>query len=294
MLQIHTRNPKRLTCRKWLRHCKALLLTSLFLAGIGQSFAQGPALPGFWDPQHRSERTQAAAPRLIRFITEDDYPPFNFLQADGSLSGFNVELARAICDELKTACTIQARRWDRLSPSLANGESDAAIASILATPQARASLDFTAPYYLTPGRFVTKRAANLPEPLPENLKSRRVGVIADSTHEAFLRARFASVDLRTYPDIPALQAALKGGEIAYLFADGVTLAIWLNGTDSADCCVFSGGPYLEEAYFGEGIGIAVRKGNDDLRRLLDHALQRLWQRGIYTDLYLRFFPIGFF
>ena len=92
----------------------------------------------------------------------------------------------------------------------------------------------------------------------------------------------------------ALQAALKGGEIAYLFADGVTLAIWLNGTDSADCCVFSGGPYLEEAYFGEGIGIAVRKGNDDLRRLLDHALQRLWQRGIYTDLYLRFFPIGFF
>ena len=73
-------------------------------------------------------------------------------------------------------------------------------------------------------------------------------------------------------------------EVDLLFGDGISLAFWLNGTDSGNCCEFRGGPFLESRYFGEGIGIAVRKGNDLLRQSLNWALFRIWEKGRFTDL----------
>ena len=84
---------------------------------------------------------------------------------------------------------------------------------------------------------------------------------------------------------------LRRSEVDLLFGDGVSLAFWLNGTDSAACCAFIGGPFLESRYFGEGVGIAVRRGNDTLRQAFNWALFRLWEKGRFTDLWLRYFPI---
>lgn len=283
-------------CPKWVKYCQAYAsaLVLIFVAAA-PVLAQGGPVPGFWDPQRRMERPEVPAPRVLRFITEDDYPPFNFALPDGSLTGFNVELARALCDELKVACTIQPRRWDTLVPALVEGRAEAAIASLAATPELRAQLDFTAPYYRTPGRFVTRKGeAGFDDLRPETLRGRPVGVQAGTAHEAFLRDRFKGADLKTYADQNALRAALKAGEIPVMFGDGASLALWLNGTDAAGCCAFRGGPFLADRYFGEGVGIAVRKGNSDLRRLLEYGLKRLYERGVYADLYLKYFPVGFF
>ena len=76
--------------------------------------ARTTAVPGFWDPRRRPERPDTSRVTLIRFATEVDYPPFNYAGADGNPTGFNVELARLICDELKIPCTIQMRRFDTL------------------------------------------------------------------------------------------------------------------------------------------------------------------------------------
>ncbi len=258
------------------------------------ALAQG-AIPSFWDPQRRIERPEAPAPRLIRFVTEDDYPPFNFALPDGSLTGFNVELARALCEELKIPCTIQPRRWDTLVPALVENRADAVIASMASTPQRRVEVDFTAPYYRTPGRFVAARnAAELEDIRPEALDGTIIGVQAGSAHEAFLRDLFTGADIRTYANPTALRAALKSGEVPLIFGDGVSLSLWLNGADAGGCCAFRGGPFLSEAYFGEGVGIALRKGAGDLRRLLEYGLKRLYERGVYADLYLKYFPVGFF
>ena len=77
-----------------------------------------------------------------------------------------------------------------------------------------------------------------------------------------------------------------------LFGDGISLAFWLNGTNSGGCCVFRGGPFLESRFFGEGVGIAVRHGNDLLRQAFNWALFQLWEKGRFTDLWLRYFPIS--
>jgi polar amino acid transport system substrate-binding protein len=254
--------------------------------------AAGVNVPGFWDPRRRPERPDLSRVTAIRFLTGFDYPPFNFVGPDGNPAGFNVDLGRLICEEIKATCTIQMRRFDTLLESLAQNRGDAVIASVAATPEARGRADFTDPYYLTPARFVSRKDFKIEDVKPEMLEGKKVAVVAGTAHEAYLRKLFTDVDLRPYPTSEAARNALREGQVDLLFGDGIALSYWLNGTDSADCCAFRGGPFLESRYFGEGVGIAVRRGNSALRMALNWALFRLWETGRFTDLWLRYFPLS--
>jgi polar amino acid transport system substrate-binding protein len=250
------------------------------------------AVPGFWDPRRRPERPDLSRIAVIRFLTETDYPPFNFTGADGNPAGFNVDLARSLCEEIKVTCTIQMRRFETLLDALSSNKGDAIIASMAVTPQLRARLDFTDPYYRAPARFVSRKDQVLAEIRPEYLEGKKVGVIAGTAHEAYLKAMFTDAELHSYPNDDVLRTALRRGEVDFIFGDAISLAFWINGTDSGDCCAFSGGPFVESRYFGEGIGIGVRKGNDLLRQALNWALFRVWEKGRYTDLWLRYFSVS--
>jgi len=250
------------------------------------------AVPGFWDPRRRPERPDLSRISIIRFLTETDYPPFNYAGPDGMPIGFNVDLARMICEELQVACTVQQRRFDTLMSALNSNNGDAIIASIAATPESRTRMDFSDPYYRTPARFVARRGDAIDDVRPEALEGKKIAVVAGTAHEAYLKTLFTEAELRPYPDADAARFALKRGEVDLLFGDGVSLAFWLNGTDSGNCCVFRGGPYLESRFFGEGVGIAVRRGNDLLRQAFNWALFRLWEKGRFTDLWLRYFPVS--
>ena len=250
------------------------------------------AVPGFWDPRRRPERPDLTRVAAIRFLTETDYPPFNFAGPDRNPAGFNVELARAICEEIKAQCTVQQRRFDTLVAALNANQGDAVIASIAITPQTRQLVDFTDPYYRLPARFVARRDTELTGTRPPQLEGRSVAVVAGTAHEAYLKALYTEAVVKPYPTPETAREALKKGETDLLFGDGIALAFWLNGTESGNCCVFRGGPYLESAFFSEGVGIAVRRGNDVLRRALNWAMFRLWEKGRYTDLWLRYFPLS--
>lgn len=250
--------------------------------------------PSFWDPHHHIAKPDLTTARSLRFLTEDDYPPFHFALPDGSLAGFDIDLARAICDELKIACTIQARRWDTLIDSLDDNQGDAIIASIRIDEQIRAKLDFTTPYITTPARFVTRKTTPLALATPEGLRGKVIGVEARSAHEAFLATFFADAIRKPYDSQKALREALQKSEIEALFGDGVALSFWLQGQDAHDCCAFFGGPFINSRFFGEGVGIALKKGNPMLRQALDSALASLAARGVYADLYLKYFPLGFY
>jgi len=250
------------------------------------------AVPGFWDPRRRPERPDLSRINIIRFLTETDYPPFNYAGPDGAPTGFNVDLARMICEELKVACTVQMRRFDTLISALNTNNGDAIIASIATTADMRTRLDFSDPYYRTPARFVARRDSPIDDVRPEALEKKKIAVVAGTAHEAYLKTLFTEAELRPYADSDAARFALKRGDVDLLFGDGVSLAFWLNGTDSANCCTFRGGPYLESRFFGEGVGIAVRRGNDLLRQAFNWALFRLWEKGRFTDLWLRYFPVS--
>jgi polar amino acid transport system substrate-binding protein len=257
--------------------------------GYAAPAAEDP--PGLWDLKRRPDRPDLRTVQQIRFLTEDEYPPFNFQGPSGKLEGFNVDLARAICAELAVTCTVQARRWDTIVAALEAGQGDVIAASLSGTAEARERLLFTAPYYRTPGRFVALR--NGPDDVsPAALKGKRVAVVADTAHQAYLSTYFPGATLVPRPSEAAAREALRSGQADLLFGDGISLAFWLNGSSSGDCCRFAGGPYLESRYFGEGVGMALRPTDDTLRRAIDFALFRIWERGIYADLVRRWFPVS--
>src|SRR5947209_12940401 len=232
------------------------------------------AVPGFWDPRRRPDRPDLSRLTVIRFLTETDYPPFNFTGPDGNPAGFNVDLARLLCEEIKVTCTVQMRRFETLLDAISSNRGDAIIASLAATPELRKRVDFTDPYYRAPARFVSRRDTVMSEVRPEYLEGKKIGAIAGSAHEAYLKALFTDAELHSYPNDDALRQALRRGEVDFIFGDAIALAFWINGTDSGECCAFSGGPFVESRFFGEGIGIAVRKGNDLLRQSLNWAQKR--------------------
>jgi len=283
----------------WLAACLVCALISV-TAGERPAVAAGEAaapsravvVPGFWDPRRRPERPDLSRIGTIRFLTELDYPPFDYAGADGNPAGFNVELARLICDEIKVSCTIQARPFGSLIDALNDNRGDALIASIAPTAETRRRADFTDPYYRTPARFVARVDSPIGDVLPERLEGMKIAVIAGTAHEAYLKAMFTEAEVRPYANAEAAREALRRKDVDLLFGDGIALAFWLNGSDSAGCCAFRGGPFLESRFFGEGVGIAVKRGNDLLRLSLNWALFRLWEKGSFTDLWLRYFPIS--
>jgi polar amino acid transport system substrate-binding protein len=258
----------------------------------GVALPVGAGVPGFWDPRRRPERPDLSRIQSIRFLTELDYPPFNYAGPEGNPTGFNIDLARQLCDEIKTSCTIQARRFDLLLDALDDNRGDAVIASIAITSATRRRVDFTDPYYRTPARFVARADNPMRDVLPELVEGKKIAVVAGTAHEAFLKEMFTAAEVRAYANAEAAREALRNQDVDLLFGDGVTLAFWINGSESAGCCAFRGGPFLESRYFGEGVGIAVRRGNDLLRQALNWALFRQWEKGAFTDLWLRYFPIS--
>ena len=284
---------------RWCYAWAALLViaSAVALPSAPAAWAQSAgtnAIPGFWDPKRRVERPPATSVPAIRFVTTDDFPPFNFLNEDGRLTGFNVDLARAICDELQIRCTIQAREWDDTLNALRQGTADAIIAGLAITTAAREELDFSDVYMRWPGRFIVRRDAAPLELTPDGLKGKTLAVVARTAHEAYLAAFFPEVGRKLYPTPEAAREAVKSGDADAHFGDGMQLSFWLQSEAAGDCCMFLGGPYLESRFFGEGLAIAVPVGAENLKHALNAALAALQEKGVYAELYLRYFPVGFF
>ncbi|MBN9247681.1 MAG: transporter substrate-binding domain-containing protein [Hyphomicrobium sp.] len=228
---------------------------------------------------------------VIRFLTDSDFPPFNFYDEDGVLVGFNIDLARAICLELGTSCDIKARPWEELFTDLKKGEADAVIAAHKVTVSALKDVDFTDRYFHTPGRFAGRKDEPQVEMSPSGLDGKRIAVARGTAHEAFLKAFFRDSPLAIYENADLAREALAAGKADFIFDDGISLAFWLNGTLSRQCCEMRGGPYLEPKFFGDGIAIAVPKSDPGIRLLLNKALDRVRASGRFEELVQRYFPV---
>lgn len=270
---------------------------ALFLvAAMAPAAAQQPAIPQFWDVKERLVRPDISFLPRVRFLTTIDFPPFNYIDANGLITGLHVDLARAICAELGILdrCQIQALPWGELESALERNEGDAIIAGLAITPETRRKYAFSRSYLRFPARFAVKRSTMLPEPLYRSVAGKRIGVIAKSEHEAMLRDYFPAAKPVTYSRLEWLYADLRDGKIDAAFGDGMRLSFWLAGADSGHCCAFAGGPYLAPEYFGAGLAIAVRPDNAALADAFDFALREINVSGKFGELYLRYFPIGFF
>jgi polar amino acid transport system substrate-binding protein len=226
---------------------------------------------------------------VLRVVTEGDYPPFNYFDEEGVLTGFNVDLARALCLELNVTCDIQVKAWEALLPAAAKGEADAVIAGHIVSSKALKSVDFTDRYFHTAARFSGRREGDKPEITPDGVEGRRIGIVKGTVHEAYLSEFFRLGRLVAFETPELARDALMQKSVDLLFDDGISLALWLNGTASKECCELRGGPFLEPRFFGDGLAIAVPKSDPQLRGQLNSALKRVRASGRFDELVLQYF-----
>jgi len=253
--------------------------------------AQAQTLPHHADPSARELLRDFGPVPAIRFLTTPDFPPFNYRDQSGELVGFNIDLARRICAVVEVPCTIQSWPWDQVADALAESQGDALIAGLALTPENAERFDFSAVYLALPGRFVTLRDA-AEGFAPAQLSGEPVAVRQGSSHEAFLQRYLPDVGIMPVADEIAALEAVKSGEATAYFGDAMRASFWLN--NNPDCCAFAGDAYFRPQLFGEGMAIAVPAGQDAVRRAIDWALVRLTESGSLDELYLRWFPIGFY
>jgi polar amino acid transport system substrate-binding protein len=246
------------------------------------------------DPDRRLEKRDLPRGTPLRFVTEEEFPPFNYIGRDGRLAGFNIDLAREICAELGAQCTIQPRRWDLLLPSLDQNEAEAVIAAHRITPELAARYELSLPTHRSPARFAGRRALGLASAQAADIRGRSVAVVGGSAHEAFLNAFFPAATLRRFDRFDSALEAMRRGEADLVFGDGIAIAFWLNGSESLGCCTFVGGPFTESRFFGEGAAIVMRLGNATLRAAINYALWRISRDGRYAKLYLKHFPVPYY
>jgi len=230
----------------------------------------------------------------LRFVTTADFPPFNYYDEDGVLTGLNVDLARSICRVLSVNCQVSELAWEDLSETVNDEAADAAIAAIAITPQSLKRLEFSDIYLQIPGRFAAPESADIEAVTPESLAGKTVGVARETAHHAYLKTFFTQAELSLFDSVDDARAALRAGDIDLVFADGLSTVFWVNGAGSRGCCKLIDGGFMEPKYFGQGMAIAVRRGNDRLVRVLNYALARLRASGRLDELMLRYFPLSLY
>ena len=227
-----------------------------------------------------------AAAGTLRVGTVGDYPPFNYIDDAGELTGFDVDIARALCDEMEVECHFIQEKWAELIISLRAGKFDAIAASMSITERRKRVVSFTDHYYSNVSRFVTSKSSNFhPE---SNLAGMVIGAYADSIASDWLEENVADVTtIELYGSPPELHDALMNAEVDAIFGDALGLYAWVTGPTGSSFTFVGAGLHLDE-----GIGIAVRQEDDELRQQLNQAIAAILADGTYRRINARYFPFS--
>jgi lysine-arginine-ornithine-binding protein len=226
--------------------------------------------------------------RKVKIGTEGAYPPFNSIDTDGKLVGFDIDIANALCDAANFECEFVVQDWDGIIPGLIAKKYDAIIASMSITEQRKEVVDFTDKYYNTPAKFVAAEGAGF-EISPEGLAGKVIGVQRATIHENFVRAKFPEAEVRSYATQDEANADLVSGRLDLVMADAVALLDGFLKTDAGKGFEFIGPDYSDPEFHGEGVGVALRKGEDDLRAAFNEAIDKIRSDGTYQSIADKYF-----
>ncbi len=237
--------------------------------------------------------TGFAADKLI-IGTEGAYPPFNSVTADGSVVGFDIDIANELCKHMKAECTIVTQDWDGIIPGLLAKKYDAIIASMSITEERRQKVAFTNPYYKAAMTFVAKKGTGLTEITADTLKDKTVGAQAGTTQADFMTAAFPDATVKTYPTQDEVNLDLVNGRLDFGVSDMLPMMDWVNNGKDGSCCELVGAAITDTKYAGEGAGIALRKEDTATLEAFNKALDAMRADGTYKAINDKYFKIDIF
>ncbi len=230
----------------------------------------------------------AAAAEPLRIGTEGAYPPFNLVDENGELQGFDVDIAKALCAAMETECTFVKQDWDGIIPALLAGKYDAIVASMSITEERQKAVDFTERYYTNKLRFIAGRDLEL-DISAAGLRGLNVGAQRATIAGEFLEEHYPDANVRLYDTQENTYLDLATGRLDAVLADALVNYEWLN-SDAGTAYEFKGAPVFE----GDRIAIALRKGNPDLVARFNAAIQKIRADGIYQRINAKYFPFDIY
>ncbi|EDH3881009.1 arginine ABC transporter substrate-binding protein [Salmonella enterica subsp. enterica serovar Newport] len=225
----------------------------------------------------------ATAAQTIRFATEASYPPFESMDANNKIVGFDVDLANALCKEIDASCTFTNQAFDSLIPSLKFRRFDAVMAGMDITPEREKQVLFTTPYYDNSALFVGQQGKYTSV---DQLKGKKVGVQNGTTHQKFIMDKHPEITTVPYDSYQNAKLDLQNGRIDAVFGDTEVVTEWLKANPKLAPV---GDKVTDKDYFGTGLGIAVRQGNTELQQKFNTALEKVKKDGTYETIYNKWF-----
>ncbi|MFC4625848.1 ABC transporter substrate-binding protein [Daeguia caeni] len=253
------------------------MFKSVLLAGVASVLAVLPAQSKDW--------------KEIRIATEGAYPPFNFVAADGSLQGLDVDIANALCAAMEAKCTIVANDWEGMIPGLKANKFDAVVASMSVTEDRKKQVAFTDKYYSTPLAVVVPNDSKITSLEPDALKGLTIGAQAATTQGTYAEDVYgkAGANVKLYPTADEANADLKSGRLDAVVSDKFPAAEWIKG-DGKECCKLLGdipGTQTDTA-------IAIRLEDNDLREQFNAAIKKIREDGTYATIVKKYFDFDIY
>ena len=225
----------------------------------------------------------------IRIGVEGAYPPFSSVEKDGTLKGFDIDIAMALCEEIGAECVLIPQDWDGIIPALMARKYDAIIASMSITEERKKKVAFSEKYYNTPAKFARKKGSGIAIS-KAGLKGKIVGVQRATIHDNFITGEFGdSVEIKRYGTQDEAYLDAISGRVDLLLADSIAMEAGFLKTDQGKGWEFVGPGYSDPKYFGVGAGIAVRKSDGELAKLFSLAIKVIRSNGVYHMINGKYF-----
>lgn len=237
--------------------------------------------------------TSVFAKDTVRIGVEGAYPPFSKTTKDGSLEGFDIDIAKALCKKMEVECKLVKQDWDGIIPALLARKYDAIIASMSMTEERKKKVAFTNRYYQSPARFIHKKGEKV-EISKAGLKDKNVAVQRGTVSDKFITGEFGeSVNIKRYGTQEEAYLDFNAGRVDLVFADAFVLLEYINSDKGKDY-EFIGDSYSDPKYFGEGIGIALRQKDTELKEKFNKAIKGIREDGTYDEIRKKYFDFDIF
>lgn len=227
----------------------------------------------------------------LRLGTEGAYPPFNYITPDGKIEGFDVEIGLELCKRIGADCEVVAQDWDGIIPGLLAKKYDFIIASMFITEERKQQVAFSDPYYMAAMTHVVPKDSDLTEFNDETMNGLVIGAQSGTTQADYVVAKYPDADVRLYPTQDEANLDMASGRIDVMVGDMLPVLEFLEKTEDGKCCKLAGEPITDPAFVGEGVGIALRKEDNDLRERLNKALEEIRADGTYKTINDKYFSI---
>jgi arginine/ornithine transport system substrate-binding protein len=256
------------------RRLATLAVSLLMLAATTAALAQAPD----W--------------KKVRIGVEGAYPPFSEVGTDGKIKGFDIDIAYALCAEMKAECTLVAQEWDGMIPALQARKFDAIIASMAITDERKKSVAFTDKYYNTPAWLIGK--AGLTDQSPAAWKGKKIGVQRTTTHDRYVTEYFKGSEIVRYAKQDEIFLDLAAGRIDGALQDSVAADLGFLKKPAGKPFARVGPPIDDPVIFGIGSGIALRKGDTALLDKFNAAIKAIRANGTYKKIQDKYFDFDIY